>query len=80
MTRYHFILTLQLPIGSGVGIRTRNGTTDVPPGMGSHAVCQDLIAQLTADDPRWATANILFWSLTPDALPHTQPTTSDTSR
>ncbi|MFF7183443.1 hypothetical protein [Streptomyces sp. NPDC008121] len=69
-TRYHFVLTLQLPTHVGVEMRSWSSTVDVPPGTGRHALYTEVLAQLTADDPRWARATVLHWSLDRDELPH----------
>jgi hypothetical protein len=72
-TRYHFVLTLQLPGHGGFESRSWSSTVDVPPGTGRHALYTEIVAELAADDPRWARATVLHWSLDRDELPHAAP-------
>ncbi|MFE4660913.1 hypothetical protein ACFRFJ_30005 [Streptomyces hydrogenans] len=72
-TLYHFVLTLQRPIrmggmGGGFELRTWSRTVSVPAGRGRHATYNDIRESITQEQPQWADADVLHWSLEPDSL------------
>ncbi|MFC7968104.1 hypothetical protein [Streptomyces cinereoruber] len=65
----HYVLTLQRPLPrGGLDVTTWSGTVDLAAGVGRQEAYKALRASIAESDPGWASANVLHWTLEPDAL------------
>lgn len=65
---YSWLITLQMPVGSGFGVITTDGTIPLAPGDSRTRAYRSIRAALTQQKPELANASVLFFSLEPDQL------------
>lgn len=65
---HHYLITLQIPVGQGFAIASRDGTW-TPPAGATRADCYRLLREALADtDPQLATGSLLFFDIQPNRL------------
>ncbi|KIZ13701.1 hypothetical protein [Streptomyces natalensis] len=62
---HHWVMTVELP---GRAMQTLYGTWTPPQGTTRHDVFLDIKAEIAAEDPDMARANVVFFSLEPNQL------------
>ncbi|MGW1739972.1 hypothetical protein ACWCPQ_14300 [Nocardia sp. NPDC001965] len=64
MTQYHWIMTVEWPVGGGRGVKTNHGTTTSGPSESRGDVYQRLFALVRDQQPvPLVEPNVLFFSL-----------------
>ncbi|MFE2015648.1 hypothetical protein [Streptomyces sp. NPDC059491] len=68
--QYHYVLTLQRPLPrGGLDVTTWSATVDLVADVSRQEAYAEIRASIAQGDPGWVSANVLHWSLEPNALP-----------
>ncbi|ASU83613.1 hypothetical protein CDO52_13145 [Nocardiopsis gilva YIM 90087] len=66
---YHYVMTLQAPVGSAAAVHTQSGTLTVPAGTTRAQVYTHVVEVVRRELPDGAgEPTVLFWSLEPNLL------------